>query len=386
MEKNHGFIFYMKKRLLLILIYFVFLIAVFEGSARLVFFLPQVSQKIQVRDDLYWRRMWIKRHQSTGKEIYYTFDIYDSSKGWISKPNLRDITVFENKVLNTNSKGFRGRKEYSYRKDLDKVRILLLGDSFTFGDEVSDDETYSYHLQELVPHAEFINMGVHGYGHDQMLILLKEKGIQYNPDIIMLGFLPMDMSRNLLNFRDYAKPKFVLENNSLRLTGTPVPRPEEIMKWNWARPRIVDIASMISFKFKQVSGLYTREKEEMTTAILTEIAKVAENVEAIPVFAYLPSKYEISADSLLKTDLTPGEKILFGMCRTNDKLSCFSTRPVFKEKIAQGVTFNTGGHWRPAGHLAAAEAIKRHLEDKRYLALRDNLERPAPQAPTMHDD
>jgi hypothetical protein len=39
-------------------------------------------------------------------------------------------------------------------------------------DEVSDDETYSFYLQEMLPQAEIINMGAHGYGHDQMLILL----------------------------------------------------------------------------------------------------------------------------------------------------------------------------------------------------------------------
>jgi hypothetical protein len=42
---------------------------------------------------------------------------------------------------------------------------LILGDSFTFGDEVSDNETYSYYLQQMLPHTEVINMGVHGYGH-----------------------------------------------------------------------------------------------------------------------------------------------------------------------------------------------------------------------------
>jgi hypothetical protein len=35
---------------------------------------------------------------------------------------------------------------------------LILGDSFTFGDEVSDDETYSAHLQAMLPHTEIINM------------------------------------------------------------------------------------------------------------------------------------------------------------------------------------------------------------------------------------
>ena len=281
------------------------------------------------------------------------------------------MKVFNNKVLNTNSKGYRGKIEYPYRKDPDKVRILVLGDSFTFGDEVSDNETYAYYLQEMIPHAEVINMGVHGYGHDQMLILLKEEGIKYEPDIIILGFLPLDMKRNLLNFRDYAKPKFVFDNKELTLTGTPVPPPEETIKWDWARPRIVDIVSIIHHKLWKLSGSYAKERDNITAAILNEIIKLADSIHAIPIFVYLPYGNEIS----VRTPLTPGEKYLFALGQTNDSVKCFSTRPCYAAKMNKGVTFKKHGHWGPAGHLAAAEAIRGYLVDKGYVALRDNLEK-----------
>jgi len=51
---------------------------------------------------------------------------------------------------------------------------------------VSDNETYSYYLQKMLPNAEIINMGVHGYGHDQMLIYLEEEGVKYKPDIFII--------------------------------------------------------------------------------------------------------------------------------------------------------------------------------------------------------
>ena len=355
-----------KRRSLLIAIWILYLVVLFESSARLAFSIPKMSQRLWAENDLSWRRAWISRRKAIGTDIYYKFDIYDPSKGWISKPNLRDMKVFDNKVLNTNSKGFRGKNEYSYSKEPDKVRILVLGDSFTFGDEVSDNETYSYHLQEMTPNAEVINLGVHGYGHDQMLILLKEEGIKYKPDIIILGFLFIDMSRNLLEFRDYAKPKFILDNNELKLTGTPVPTLEETARLDWARPRIIDMGSFIIHKLKQSSGLYSKEEESITTAILTEIIAVADSIHAKPIFVYLPYGDEI----FNPYSLTSGEDYLFTMCQKNDKVTCFSTRPYFAEKIAQGVSFKKEGHWGTAGHLAAAEAIKRHLDDERCL-LRD---------------
>ena len=66
--------------------------------------------------------------------------------------------MFDNRVLNTNSKGLRGQVEYIYKKPEGMQRILALGDSFTFGEEVGDSETYPYHLQTMAPEAQVINM------------------------------------------------------------------------------------------------------------------------------------------------------------------------------------------------------------------------------------
>ena len=349
----------MNKKYLIFILYIAFLVVLFEGSARLAFLTPEVSSMLWDHE-LGWRQSWIRRHQSTGKDIYYKFDVYDPAKGWISKSGLRDVKVFNDKVLNTNSKGFRGKQDYPYGQNKNKIRILILGDSFTFGDEVSDNETYSYYLQEMLPQTEIINLGVHGYGHDQMLILLKEEGIKYEPDIIILGFLPLDMSRNMLGFRDYEKPKFVLNDNKLVLTNTPVSPPEKVIAWDWVRPRVLDLYSVLRLKLMKKLGLYEKEKEAVTTAILEEISQIADSIGAFPVFAFLPSGDEISVD----TALTPDEEYFFSMCNAINQVRCFSARPVFAEKLAKGMAFKQAGHWRPEGHLAVAESIKRNLVDE----------------------
>ena len=81
--------------------------------------------------------------------------------------------------MNTNSRGIRGTTEYDYINNSGKKRIVILGDSFVFGKEVSDNEKFPYYLQQYLPHIEVINIGVHGYGHDQILILFNEEGIKY---------------------------------------------------------------------------------------------------------------------------------------------------------------------------------------------------------------
>jgi hypothetical protein len=343
--------------------YIGFLVFLFEGTARLAFLIPGISKRLEANEDYTYLRNWVREHQKAGTATYYSFDRYDPSKGWRPKPNLKDEKAWGDKILNTNSTGLRGKKDFPYGKNGGRPRILILGDSFTFGDQVSDNETYSHYLQEMLPNTEVINMGVHGYGHDQMLILFKEEGIRYQPDIVILGFLPLDMSRNLLDFRDYAKPRFVLEKGELKLTGTPVPRPEEILRWDWARPRIFDLFSLVRHSVEKFWGLQQKKMEAITTALLMELIRSVESIPATPILAYLPRGREIALDIALTQD----EKYLFSVCQLNERAKCFSTRPYFAEKIAQGATFKPRGHWDPAGHLAAAEAIKRYLVDQGYV-------------------
>jgi hypothetical protein len=351
------------KKFIFVFGYVGFLAFLLEGTARLAFSIPQIGKRLEANEEYTYIRNWVREHRKAGTATYYSFDMYDPSKGWILRPNLNSVKAFNDKVLSTNSKGLRGKKDFPYSKNKEKLRILILGDSFTFGDDVSDDETYSSYLQAMLPDTEIINMGVHGYGHDQMLILFKEEGVKYQPDIVILGFLPLDMSRNLLNFRDFAKPRFVLERGELKLTGTPVPRPEDILRWDWTRPRILDLFSLIRHSVEKLSGLQQKEMETITTAILMELIRSVKSIDATPILAYLPRAREIALDVAVTQD----EKYMFSVCQLNEQAKCFSTRPYFAEKIAKGETFKSVGHWEPAGHLAVAEAIKRYLIDEGYV-------------------
>jgi hypothetical protein len=72
--------------------------------------------------------------------------------------------------------------------------------------------------------TEVLNLGVHGYGHDQMLLYLREEGLRYRPDVVLLGFVQIDMPRNQLSFRDYAKPRFGVRRRLSRRNVPGVPR------------------------------------------------------------------------------------------------------------------------------------------------------------------
>jgi hypothetical protein len=345
-----------KKKLLMVLIYCVGVCIFFEGVTRLVLSSDSFFEKIKGEDDASRRLMWIKKHHGQIKNTY-AFDMYDPVRGWALRPNIRNMVVFGGKILNSNSKGIRGVEEHSYNKPSNKVRILVVGDSFIFGEDVSDNETLPHYLQQMLPHSEVLNFGVHGYGHDQMLLYLKEEGVKYNPDVVIVGVIYGDMKRNLMKFRDYAKPKFELVNKELKLTNVPVPLPESFLEKEFYRSKFYDLLIILYHKVMLHLGIEQKRAEEVTTAILDEMSKTIKDIGAVPVFAYLPYNREMEN---VEEKITEREKYFFHYC-DGKGIYCVSIRPYFAAKIKKGVVFKTSGHWDAKGNLIAAEGIKEHL-------------------------
>lgn len=100
--------------------------------------------------------------------------------------------------VQTNSEGFRDR-EFDLNKSPDTKRILVIGDSVTFGWGVSVENTYPKILERRLNNKnpsqkkyEVINTGVGNYNTAQEVALLKERGLKYKPDVIVLGFFIND--------------------------------------------------------------------------------------------------------------------------------------------------------------------------------------------------
>ena len=184
------------RKIFIATLYCLGVLVFFEATARGVLWSDRVFGRVfgsggivyQPRDDTTYRLGFVRRQSEKSPIIYYPFDVYHPTRGWALRPSISRAVAFGNKTLSSNSRGLRGSSEHEYEKRPGTLRILTFGDSFTFGDEVSDDETWTYFLEKLLPGSEVINFGVHGYGHDQMLLYLREEGIKYRPDIVILGF------------------------------------------------------------------------------------------------------------------------------------------------------------------------------------------------------
>jgi hypothetical protein len=133
--------------------------------------------------------------------------------------------------VSQNTRGFRD-PERSLEKPEDVVRILCVGDSFTWGWGVEQDSIYTHILEDRLlgegRRAEVINTGVCGYSTDQTLLFLEKEGFGYSPDLVVCQATSNDVLGNTRGLSEgkYRKPFFELAGaGALSLCGHPVPRP-----------------------------------------------------------------------------------------------------------------------------------------------------------------
>lgn len=93
-----------------------------------------------------------------------------------------------------NSSGLRDY-EYPIQKNNRVFRIVVLGDSVTFGHGVELDQAYHKILERMLNlglkirlRYEVLNFGVSGYNVAMEAIVLREKALRYKPDLVIVGF------------------------------------------------------------------------------------------------------------------------------------------------------------------------------------------------------
>jgi hypothetical protein len=100
----------------------------------------------------------------------------------------------------SNSLGFRD-VEHTWEKPEGTFRILGLGDSFTNGSTADLEDTYLYRLEKMLqtregghPEIEIIKAGQSRYWPEAERMLLEVIGIRFQPDLVLVGFTPNDVT------------------------------------------------------------------------------------------------------------------------------------------------------------------------------------------------
>jgi lysophospholipase L1-like esterase len=155
----------------------------------------------------------------------------DQKTGWALQPNLeKQHTGPKNEyaiTIETNSLGQRGPEP-----DASEYSILVLGDSFVFGQGVEENEAFtsllSKSLREKGKSVSVANAGVPGYSTKQELAYLEKYLEKETPDLVVLGFFAgNDVYGNLEN--DF---RYETENGCLKAKPQPATDLKSLLRNN----------------------------------------------------------------------------------------------------------------------------------------------------------
>jgi hypothetical protein len=132
--------------------------------------------------------------------------IVDPVLGWTVKP-WTDIDSFE-----TIDYGIRrNAKETGVRTGA----VLAVGDSFTEGWEVEDNESWPAVLEQMTG-VPIVNAGIGGYGADQIVLRAEQLLPIVKPKALIVGLLESDIYRAGHSVFGAPKPYFTIENGELK--------------------------------------------------------------------------------------------------------------------------------------------------------------------------
>jgi hypothetical protein len=320
---------------------------------------PYVALSTSQRRELAWRETHKTAEQVLTRK-WHSFDIYSPELGWELKPNLRTPG------LNSNSKGLRGTQEYALEPPTGVRRVLCIGDSFMFGENLTDEQTLPAQLEAILNREgrwEVLNLANHGYGTDQQWLRLEHLGFQYHADFVVLGFFEEDLGRNFHSFRDYAKPYFELAGERLVLRNTPVPSPEELLshspEWpscalrSWCALQL--LAEHLARVSPWVPGLEHTKAGKVTLAILTAMLQASRSRGLQFVLMIIPPRQ-------LQPNPSKVEVLLSKWAgRTGTPL--IDLREAYLRLPQEEQARLYAGHWTAYGAAVAAQVLAEKIRD-----------------------
>jgi len=244
---------------------------------------------------------------------------FDPVLGWSFGPNTTELsyTKFEeNGARRSPGSGTRGS-------------VAAYGDSFTFGEDVADDESWPYFLSQRLG-TQVDNFGVAGYGTDQALLRLRghlDGG--YRPRMAILGILSENIARvvnvhrlmyagasAVLNFKPVRRaadddrywvpnPLTRLDDSSQLLSAVATAKENDFwFTYNATRPvpqfpylwSAIDTFHYLIFRARRWNNLWKMDEPVSTMeALVEEFVQISESTNFIPVLVLIPMGDDLRA-------------------------------------------------------------------------------------------
>jgi lysophospholipase L1-like esterase len=274
--------------------------------------------------------------------------------------------------LATNELGLR---DTSYNANAD-VKILLLGDSVSWGDGITDLRLcYPYELEQLLAAGdpsrtyEVINAGVPGYSTFQEGRYLQKYGLELNPKLVVLQFCLNDVVERYHTLAEYGgSPVFLGIDTRAGMTG-PLgfavrhSRAVELLLRSMQRRARHREAYEVELMARDKLSPELEEAWERTIAEIEAIRQITEQHNIPLLLVIAPYQFQ------LKDPLRLGQpqRRLTEYARSKN-LPCFDLLPGFVEYartggLDTGVLFNDANHFSVFGHDAAAKLLRSPVQN-----------------------
>jgi hypothetical protein len=313
----------------------------------------------------------------TQAEASPTFHMYDEVLGWTIGPNRRSADG----LYYSSAEGLRAPHEgVSFTKHTRKTRIALVGDSYTFGEDVLYEDSWGHFLEKaLGPEFEVLNFGVPGYGVDQAYLRYEKDVREWKPKVVILSFIPHDTERTMtvyppLNYPawelPFSKPRLILRGGELKKLNTPTVRPEAIFstktvfelpfveydkgfrkrEWEEKFFHLSYFARAFTTWLPRWESIAPDVSDEALTSVNASILKAfvrsAEQMGSAPLVVYHPKR---ALDPLSDSSLSRRVLLKAGVAYT-EPTSCLLALPPAEWFIPKG-------HYTPQANAAVARCL-----------------------------
>ncbi|MEM8994372.1 MAG: hypothetical protein AAGF23_06215, partial [Acidobacteriota bacterium] len=202
---------------------------------------------------------------------------------------------------------------------------------------------------------EASNVAVTGYGTDQQMLRFEGRADALRPNIVVLGLFAGNVFRNArFEQLGYAKPRFVLRGDDLELRGVPVPE----------EPPAPPPSRLWALLSKTAGGVLGHlgygEAWAVTGAILDRLAAECDARGATFHVVILPKDQMIYGGGPRRQLHERMHRRLRGLLEERG-LDYLDLTGALRAGSGERLYYPADGHWTPAGHRVAAEAIAEWL-------------------------
>jgi hypothetical protein len=303
---------------------------------------------------------------------------YDSRIGWVNKAGFEGRQVKSNQFDVAITIDGRGCRRARASAASAPRRILVVGDSFTFGHGVNDDEAFAALLEKRAGAPAVMNAGCVGTGHDQHYLLYKQwlaDAGKPRPDLVIWGFSSADIPRNTVAFRrlvdpetglDYGKPRFVLSGGKLVLTHVPTPEPGQVeaslQAWAGAREYERNAAARFLRRSRAIRVAWDvaadkLEQLPLASAIAGEFVEDCRKEQVPLIIVNLPTRRWLNTSNPVnRVKQWMNDALLHQLVSKHNAVVVDCTEAFLAQPDLDAL-FIADGHYSPAGQAVVAEAL-----------------------------